>query len=55
MGFTECLVPELISCKSSNQTAAGETLAISIPRSEAAVIKHFQSRMPYWLIVPDVD
>jgi hypothetical protein len=35
-------------------TAAGETLAISIPRGETAVIKHFQARMPYGLFVPDV-
>jgi hypothetical protein len=27
-------------------TAAGEALAISIPRTEAAVIRHFQMRMP---------
>src|SRR5262249_60729102 len=30
-------------------TAAGEALAISIPRSEASVIRHFQERMPYGL------
>jgi hypothetical protein len=34
---------------------AGETLAISIPRTEAAVTRHFQERMPYGLFVPDVD
>jgi hypothetical protein len=28
------------------RTAAGETLAISIPRTEAAVVLHFQERMP---------
>jgi hypothetical protein len=28
-----------------------EALAISIPRSEAAVIRHFQAK---WLVVPDV-
>ena len=28
------------------RTAAGEALAISIPRTEAAVIRHFQMRMP---------
>jgi hypothetical protein len=27
-------------------TAAGEALAISIPRTEAAVIRHFQMHMP---------
>jgi hypothetical protein len=37
------------------RTAAGEALAISIPASEAAVIKHFQERMPYGLYVPDVQ
>jgi len=28
------------------KTAAGEALAISIPRTETAVIRHFQERMP---------
>jgi len=37
------------------KTAAGEALAISIPRTEAAVIRHFQERMPYGLFVPDVN
>jgi hypothetical protein len=36
------------------RTAAGEALAISIPRTEAAVIGHFQERMPYGLFVPEV-
>jgi hypothetical protein len=36
------------------KTAAGEALAISIPRTEGAVIRHFQERMPYGLFVPDV-
>jgi hypothetical protein len=36
------------------KTAEGEALAISIARSEAAVIRHFQERMPYGLFVPDV-
>jgi hypothetical protein len=36
------------------KTAAGEVLAISIPRTETAVIRHFQERMPYGLFVPDV-
>jgi hypothetical protein len=36
------------------KTAAGEAMAISIPRTEAAVIRHFQERMPYGLFVPDV-
>jgi hypothetical protein len=35
------------------KTAAG-ALAISIPRTEAAVIRHSQERMPYRLFVPDV-
>ena len=37
------------------RTAAGEALAISIPRTEAAVIRHFHERMPYGLFVPDVN
>ena len=37
------------------RTAAGESLAISIPGTEAAVIRHFQEWMPYGLFVPDVD
>jgi hypothetical protein len=36
------------------RTAEGEALAISIPRSETAVIRHFQERMPYGLFVRDV-
>jgi hypothetical protein len=36
------------------RTAAGEALAISIPRTEASVIRHFQERMLYGLFVPDV-
>jgi hypothetical protein len=36
------------------RTAEGEALAISIPGSELAVIRHFQERMPYGLFVPDV-
>jgi hypothetical protein len=35
------------------KTAAGEALAISIPRTEAAVIKHFQERIPCGLFLPD--
>ena len=37
------------------RTAAGEALAISIPRSEASVIRHFQECMPYGLFVPDIS
>jgi hypothetical protein len=36
------------------KTAGGEAMAISIPRSEARVIRHFQERMPYGLFVPEV-
>jgi hypothetical protein len=36
------------------KTAEGEALAVSVPRTEAAVIRHFQARMPYGLVVPDV-
>jgi hypothetical protein len=37
------------------RTAAGEVLAISIPRGETAVLKHSQERMPYGLFAPDVN
>jgi hypothetical protein len=37
------------------RTGAGDVLAISIPRTETAVIRHFQERMPYGLFVPDID
>ena len=36
------------------RTAEGDVLAISIPRTEAAVVRHFQERMPYGLFVPDI-
>ncbi len=36
------------------RTAAGESLAISVPRGETAVLKHFQARMP-GLVVPDLQ
>jgi len=36
------------------RTAEGDALAISIPQTEAAVIRHFQAKMPYGLVVPDV-
>jgi hypothetical protein len=36
------------------KTAAGEALATSIPRTEAAVIRHFLERMPLGLFVPEV-
>jgi hypothetical protein len=35
------------------RTSEGETLAISMPRSETSVIRHFQERMTYGLFVPD--
>ena len=37
------------------KTADGQTLAISMPRGEWVVLKHFQERMPYGLFVPDVS
>jgi hypothetical protein len=37
------------------RTAIGEALAISVPRSETAVLKYFQERMPHGLFVPDVE
>jgi hypothetical protein len=36
------------------RTAEGESSAISIPRTETAVIRHFQKRMPYGLCAPDI-
>ncbi len=36
-------------------TYDGDVLSISIPRTEAHVIRHFQERMPYGLFVPEVD
>jgi hypothetical protein len=30
------------------RTAQGEALAISIPRSETAVIRQFQAKMAFW-------
>ena len=35
--------------------ADGESLAISVPAGETCVLKHFQARMPYGLVVPDVN
>jgi len=35
--------------------ADGESLAISVPAGETRVLKHFQARMPYGLVVPDVS
>jgi hypothetical protein len=33
----------------------GACFAFRRPRGETAVLKHFQARMPYGLVVPDVD
>jgi hypothetical protein len=35
------------------RTSDGDVLAISIPRNEAGVIRHFQEKMPYGLFVLD--
>jgi hypothetical protein len=35
--------------------ADGESLAISVPAGETRVLRHFQARMPYGLVVPDVS
>ena len=37
------------------RTAEGDALAISIPRTEAHVIWHFQEWMPYGVLVLDVN
>jgi hypothetical protein len=36
------------------RTADGDSLAISVPAGETRVLKHFQARMPYGLVVPEV-
>jgi hypothetical protein len=36
------------------KTADGEALAISVPAGETRVLKYFQERMPYGLLVPEV-
>jgi hypothetical protein len=33
----------------------GQRQSISIPASEAAVVRYFQERMPYGLFVPDLQ
>jgi hypothetical protein len=37
------------------RTSQGEMLAISVPRSETAVLEHFRARMPYGLFVPETN
>ena len=37
------------------RTAVGESLAIPIARTEAAVIGHFQERMPYGLLATAIN
>jgi hypothetical protein len=37
------------------RTSGGEALAISVPRDETAVLRHFQAQMPYGLFVPDAQ
>ena len=37
------------------KTANSEALAISVPATETRVPKHFQTRMPYGLFVPDAE
>jgi hypothetical protein len=36
------------------RTANGQSLAISVPSGKTALLRHFQARMPYGLVVPDV-
>jgi hypothetical protein len=36
------------------RTSDGESLAISVPKGETAVLQRFQAQMPYGLFVPDV-
>ena len=37
------------------RTAKGDELAITIPRNESAVIRHFKERMPKGMFVPELD
>jgi hypothetical protein len=37
------------------RTSGGDSLAISVPRGETAVLQHFQAQMPYGLFVPDAQ
>ena len=37
------------------KTADGGGVAINVPVGETRVLKHFQERMPYRLLVPDVS
>jgi hypothetical protein len=34
--------------------ADGESLAISVPAGKTHVLKHFQARLPFGLVLPDV-
>jgi hypothetical protein len=36
------------------KTDKGASLVISVPSGETAVLRHFQARMPYGLVVPEV-
>jgi hypothetical protein len=38
----------------SFKMADGDGFAISVPRGETAVLKHFRTKMPHGLTVPDV-
>jgi hypothetical protein len=42
------------TCIVEFSTAEGDSWRTSIPRTETAMIRHFQERMPYGLLVPDV-
>jgi hypothetical protein len=45
--------PTMISVRTERSPC--KSLAISVPRGETAVLRHFQAQMPYGLFVPDVD
>jgi hypothetical protein len=40
---------------SSSVPPDGDSLAISVAASDAAVRKHFQARMPYGLMMPELE
>ena len=62
LGKDFALTPTLLSQTEVGVAPANDSLELtfwsivpSMPRSEAAVIRHFQERMPYGLFVPEVD
>lgn len=63
MGLAEMTVPqnkiEIFGRKSDGSNwlelrqSDGQSLVVSVPASEAAVLNHFQRLVPYGIVVPD--